>query len=164
MLSIIYIMNAINKLFKINKNVAFAIYIIIDTFFVGIGMGVPILNILLGFPVGWYIAKRLDVDKIGLSEVLGTTLKYSFLTSLYTLILMLIIWGPISTMLLNPNADFVNFGIPMILYDPKASFIGWIILMIFISPFLQMLTTIFASNWTLWRLSKLRRESETHIS
>ena len=64
---------------------------------------------------------------------------------------MLIIWGPISTMLLNPYADFANFGIPMILYDPKISFIGWIILMVFISPFLQLLTTVFTAQLTLWQ-------------
>jgi len=148
--------NTTNKLFKMNKNAATVIYLIIDTLFVGIGMGVPIFNILFGFPMGWYIAKRLKYDNPNLGETLSLILKYSFLTSLYTLILMLIIWGPISTMLLNPNADLANFGIPMILYAPKASFIGWIILMVFISPFLQMLTTIFASNMTLWRISKRR--------
>jgi ABC-type spermidine/putrescine transport system permease subunit I len=137
-----------------NKKAVFGVYIILDTFFVGIGMGVPIFCILFGFPVGWYIAKRLNTNEADLGGLLGSILKYSFLTSIYTLILMLIIWGPISTMLLNPNADLANFGIPMILYDPKASFIGWIILMVFISPFLQMLTTIFASNATLWRLNK----------
>jgi len=43
---------------------------------------------------------------------------------------------------------------PLILFDPKISFMGWIILMIFISPFLQLLMTIFASYMALWRLSK----------
>jgi len=69
---------------------------------------------------------------------------------------MIIIWGPISTMLLDPNANIANFGIPMILYDPKMSFIGWIILMVFISPFLQLITTVFTSNVTLWRLYKTK--------
>jgi len=64
---------------------------------------------------------------------------------------MVIIWVPISTMLINPTADFAHFGIPMILYDPKLSFIGWIILMVFISPFLQLLTTVFAAQVTMWR-------------
>ncbi|MCC7557418.1 MAG: hypothetical protein KO217_01865, partial [Methanobacteriaceae archaeon] len=61
---------------------------------------------------------------------------------------------PASTLLLNPTANFVNFGMPLILFDPKISFMGWIILMIFISPFLQLLTTIFTAYITLWRLSK----------
>ncbi len=138
--------------FKLNKKWAFVIYILLDTFFVGIGMGVPILCILFGFPVGWYIAKRLFNSKRKLKDVLGDILKYSFYTSLVTFIWMLIIWVPISTMLLNPNADFANFGIPMILYNPKISFIGWIILMVFISPFLQLLSTVFSSQVTLWWL------------
>lgn len=139
------------NIFKLNKKWAFLVYVVVDTFLVGIGMGVPIFSILLGFPVGWYIAKRISQAEMDLKSILGVILKYSFLTSLVTFIWMLIIWIPISTMLLNPSADFANFGIPMILYDPKISFIGWIILMVFISPFLQLLTTVFAAQVTLWR-------------
>ncbi len=141
-------------IFNLNKKFAFLIYIILDTLFVGIGMGVPILNIIFGFPVGWYISKRLSNSQRNLKENLGIILKYSFYTSLITFIWMIIIWVPISTMLLNPSADFANFGIPMILYGPKISFIGWILLMVFISPFLQLLTTVFAAQVTLWRSIK----------
>jgi hypothetical protein len=139
------------NIFKLNKKWAFLIYVVVDTFLVGIGMGVPIFSILLGFPVGWYMAKRISQAEMDLKSILGVILKYSFLTSLVTFIWMLIIWIPISAMLMNPSADFANFGIPMILYDPKISFIGWIILMVFISPFLQLLTTVFAAQVTLWR-------------
>jgi hypothetical protein len=117
-------------------------------------MGIPILCILFGFPVGWYLPNRLNHPGKNLSNILNGILKYALYTSLFTFILMLVIWVPVSTMLLDSSADFANFGIPMILYNPKISFIGWIILMIFISPFLQLLTTIFASNVALWRLSK----------
>lgn len=143
-----------NKIFKINKKTSFVVYIILDTLFVGMGMGVPIFCILFGFPVGWYIAKRLTLSNRSLNDILSDILKYSVYTSLVTFIWMIVIWGPISTMLLDPAADFANFGIPMILYEPKMSFIGWIILMIFISPFLQQLATVFTSQVTLWRLSK----------
>lgn len=143
-----------NKIFKINKKAAFAAYIILDTFFVGIGMGVPFFCILFGFPVGWYISRRLEYTEQNLEAILGRILKYTLFTSIITFIWMIIIWGPISTMLLDPNVNLANFGIPMILYDPKISFIGWIILMVFISPFLQLLTTIFTSNVTLWGLFK----------
>lgn len=142
------------RLFDLSKKSAFIIYVVLDTLFVGMGMGVPILNILFGFPVGWYLAKRLPNVQRNLKENLGDILKYSLYTSSVTFIWMLIIWGPISTMLLNPSADIVNFGIPMILYDPKISFIGWIILMVFISPFLQLLTTVFTAQVTLWRSLK----------
>jgi hypothetical protein len=59
---------------------------------------------------------------------------------------MLCVWLPLITVFLDPGADFVSTGVPMIRYDPKLSFIGWIVLMIFISPFIQLLTTVFASN------------------
>ncbi|MCE5215052.1 MAG: hypothetical protein LLF83_10085 [Methanobacterium sp.] len=140
------------NIFKINVKLTFIIYFLLDTLLVGIGMGVPIFNILLGFLVGWYVIKRITLSKRDLKEIITISLKYGIYSSLVTFIWMLIIWGPISTMLLNPYADYANFGIPMILYDPKISFIGWIILMVFISPFLQLLTTVFASQITLWRL------------
>ena len=143
-----------NNIFKINTKAAFAFYIILDTLFVGMGMGVPFFCILFGFPVGWYLAKRLTLFERNLSDILSDILKYAFFTSVFTFVLMLIIWGPASTLLLNPTANFVNFGMPLILFDPKISFMGWIILMIFISPFLQLLMTIFASYMALWRLSK----------
>ena len=143
-----------SNIFKINKKAVFVIYIILDTLLVGIGMGVPFFCILLGFPAGWYIAKRLTLSKRLANEVLNRILKYAIFTSCVTFAWMLVIWGPISTMLLNNDADFANFGIPMILYDPKISFIGWIILMVFISPFLQLIITIFASHVTLQKLSK----------
>lgn len=137
------------------KKFTILIYIILDTLLVGIGMGVPILNILLGFPVGWYIVKRLSYSQKNLKEKLRTILTYSFYTSFITFIWMIVIWMPVSTMLLNPNADFAHFGIPMILYDPKISFVGWIVLMVFISPFLQLLTTVFMAQVTLsWSLNK----------
>ncbi len=151
-----------NKILKMNKKKIFVVYIILDMVFAGIGMGVPFLCVLFGFPVGWYISKQLALSNRlalcgkNLSPILNEILKYALYTSLFTFILMLIIWVPLSTMLLDPGADFANTGIPMILYDPKISFIGWIILMIFISPFLQLLTTVFASNMALWRLFRKR--------
>ncbi|MBM4240964.1 MAG: hypothetical protein FJ150_04795 [Euryarchaeota archaeon] len=142
-------------MYKLNLKIAFLIYVIIDVLCVG--MGVPFFCILLGFPVGWYIAKRITTDKkvnSNLTEILTEIFRYAVLTSLFTFILMLVIWGSVATMLLDPKADFINFGIPMILYDPKFGFIGWLGLMIFISPFLQFLMTIFASYLGLMKWSK----------
>ncbi|MGZ7119201.1 MAG: hypothetical protein ACXVH2_05800, partial [Methanobacterium sp.] len=107
--------------------------------------------------VGWYLSKRLTLSKRSSNQILSKILKYGLFTGMVTFILMIFIWIPFSSMLLDPNTNFRNFGIPMILYDPRMSFIGWMILMVIISPFLQLLTTIFASNVTLWRISKKNR-------
>ncbi|MGB9980419.1 hypothetical protein [Methanobacterium sp.] len=139
---------------EMDTKTALVSYIILDTIFVGIGMGVPFFCILFGFPVGWYLGKRLSINNLHISDILKSILKYATFTSLFTLVLMLIIWGPMTIMLGDPTVNFANLGIPLILYDPKISFIGWLILMIIISPFLQLLTTVFASNVTLWRSSK----------
>ena len=139
---------------KINPKTAFIIYIILDTVLVGMGMGIPFFCILFGFPMGWYLAKRVYGTKRNLNKILKPILKYASLASAFTLILMIIVWGPVATLLLNPAADIANFGIPMILFDPKMSFIGWIILMIFVSPFLQLLVTVFAANIAITKYSK----------
>lgn len=141
------------NIFKIHINAVFVLYMVLDMVFIGMGMGVPFLCILFGFPVGWYILKRLKLSKMSLNDILSKTLKYALLTSFFTFLLMIIIWGPISTLLLNPNMNFANFGMPLILYEPKISFIGWIILMVFISPVIQLLTTIFAAYMSLWNVS-----------
>ena len=150
------------SIFKINKKSPFVIYIVLDTLFAGMGMGIPFFCILFGFPVGWYITKRLELQKLQINDISSRILKYATLTSIITLAWMLIIWGPMITMLQNPSVNFANLGIPLILYDPKISFIGWIILMIFVSPFLQLLMTVFASHVTLWRLSKKKQMSKNN--
>ena len=135
--------------FRLNAGVALAIFVIIDLVCVGMGMGVPILCILFGFFVGWYIAKRATMAKANIKDTLWKTLVQAVITSGFTFIVMSVIWGSTIPMLFDPSADFQNFGHPFILYDPKISFIGWLVLMILISPFLQLLTTIFGSYLTL---------------
>jgi hypothetical protein len=134
-----------DKIFTINLKIAFLIFAFLDLICVGMGMGVPIFCILFGFLVGWYIARRVTLNEENPKEIFKKVFSYAIRTSLFTLAVMVIIWGPTIELLFKPEFDFKNFGIPLILYDPKLSFIGWLILMIFISPFLQLLTTIFAS-------------------
>jgi len=121
-------------------------FIFLDLLAVGIGMGVPIFAILLGFVVGWFAPSVLSSTASHLRQLLCTCLVAACLTSGLTFLLMLVIWGPLTRMLFDPSADIANFGIPMILYKPRASFIGWIVLMIVVSPFLQALATGIASS------------------
>jgi len=146
-----------NKIFKINIKIVLVIFIVLDLFCIAMGMGVPIFCILFGFPMGWYIAKRITINPENMNIIFRKIFVYAIITSFFTFFIMSIIWGNTISMLFmlfNPSADFKNFGIPLILYDPKLSFIGWLILMIFISPFLQLLTTIFAAYLTLLRWSR----------
>ena len=108
-------------------------------------MGVPVLNILLGFVAGWYSARRNLIFENNRGKVLKKTLFYGLYSSLFTFATMLVIWGPPAKMLADPGSDFKNFGIPMILYDPVFSFIGWLVLMIVISPLLQFMASVFSS-------------------
>ncbi len=131
------------------------LFCIIDIVFVGMGMGIPIVPIILGVVLGWFIPKIIMKENEELSQLIKRSLYSSIIASIVTMIMMIIIWGPISMMLFDKNADIENFGIPLILFEPTASFIGWITLMIIISPVLQMLTTLFGSVVRIaWKLPK----------
>jgi len=118
-------------------------------------MGVPIFCILFGLPVGWYIARRIALLRFDTRRMLSNILLGAILTSAFTFIGMALLWGPWTAMLFDPTADLANLGAPLILYEPVASFIGWLVLMIVISPFLQLLMTLFGAHLTLlWRLSR----------
>ena len=108
-------------------------------------MGVPIFCILFGFLVGWFIVKYITATTTAVPLVFRKTLIYGLLSSAVTLFWMIVIWMPTISILFDPTRDIANFGVPMILYEPLASFIGWIVLMILISPFLQLLTTLFGA-------------------
>jgi hypothetical protein len=140
----------------LNRWLVFAIFVVLDVLCVGMGMGVPIFCIGLGFPVGWYLAARAAQSTSDAGEILKRTVVQATVTSAVTFCMMVLIWGAVASMLFDPAADFANFGIPMILYDPKVSFVGWLVLMIFISPFLQLLTTAFVAHLTLlvWLLRR----------
>lgn len=129
-------------------------YLLADLFCVGAGMGVPLANILFGFVLGWYWIHKNWQPATGVEQLLPKTLRFGLLTSGFTFLVLLAIWGPTVLLAFNPSFDVVEFGHPMILFEPMASFIGWEVLMIVISPFLQLLTTIFAAHVAL--ISKLR--------
>jgi len=142
------------RFLTVDWRIAFPVYVVADLVCVGMGMGVPIFCIGFGFFVGWYIAMRAIRGTSSVTQVLRTVLVHAVATSLVTFVLMAILWGLTVQMLFDPGFDFANFGIPLILYDPKLSFVGWLVLMIFISPFLQLLTTLFSSYLTLSVLLK----------
>ncbi len=127
----------------------FVVYVVLDLICIGMGMGVPIFCILLGFPVGWFLVKYIASTSSNVHEIMRKVLRYALLTSLVTLVGMVLVWGTSIIMLSDPTLDLANYGIPMILYEPLASFIGWMALMILISPFLQLLASIFAAYLTL---------------
>jgi hypothetical protein len=143
------------KVFSLRIGWALAIFAFLDLICVGMGMGVPIFCILFGLPVGWYIARRITVHPFDTRQLFSEMLLGATLTSAFTFVGMALLWGRCIVMLFDPTADLVNFGIPQILYEPLASFIGWLVLMIVISPFLQLLMTLFGSHLTLlWWLSR----------
>ncbi len=134
---------------------ALAIYVLLDILCVGMGMGVPIVCILLGFPVGFYIVKRITVVPASTRDTLRRILSYAALTSAITFILMVLVWVSSLLMFFDSGADLANYGNPQILFEPLPSFIGWLVLMILISPALQFLMMLFGAHLTwLWELSR----------
>ncbi len=151
-----------DRIFGLNTKVSCAMFVVVDLVCVAMGMGVPLFCIGFGFLIGWYIVRRATMTTSNVRQVLERVLLYAVATSGFTLAVMSVLWGPTAQMLLDPASDFENFGIPMILYEPKISFIGWLVLMILISPFLQLLTTLFSSYLTL--LSWVKSGGSDHLN
>ncbi|MFC2159942.1 hypothetical protein ACFLQS_04420 [Actinomycetota bacterium] len=139
------------KIYSLRHWLLIIISVLILIILSGIGMGVPILNILFGFLVGWYSTRRVQILYSDHKKVLLKIFIYSLFCAGITFIIMLAIWGSTIPMLFGSTADLANFGHPMILFDPRASFIGWLILMIIISPILQLMASIFSAFITLMR-------------
>ena len=136
-------------LLALKPHSAFILFAIFDIICIGMGMGVPIFCILLGFVVGWFVVRYITRSVIQISDVFWKVLRYALITAGFTFLAMLVLWGPFASYLFNPAKDLATAGIPMILYEPRPSLIGWIVLMIVISPFLQLLTTLFSAYLTL---------------
>ncbi len=135
----------INKFLQIRPVWLLVLYVIGDIVCIGMGMGVPFFCILFGFIVGWLVVKYVTTRDVEVAQVLGKTLKAALITTAFTFLAMLALWAPFASYLFDPAKDLANSGIPMILFEARASFIGWIVLMILISPFLQLLTTLFGA-------------------
>jgi hypothetical protein len=146
------------KLYGLKPVWALAIFVVLDTICIGMGMGVPIFCILFGFLVGWYIVRNITTTDNSVMQVFRTVLLYATVSAAVTMVGMLIIWGPTISMLFEPGKNLANTGVPMILYEPRASYIGWIFLMIVISPALQLLTTLFGSHLALLGWLKQRTD------
>ena len=67
-------------LWSIGFRKAFLIYIVVDLICIGpLGMCVPFFSILLGFPVGWYLTKRLYTPDLNVKILLRGIFKYTCL-------------------------------------------------------------------------------------
>lgn len=144
------------KAFRWNNRVVLLVAGLLNMLSIGMGMGVPFFTILLGFPLGWYFARRADLAGGGAVPAMRRVLRWSGFVMLFSVVILAVIWLPTARMLFDPAADLANFGIPMILYGPKASFIGWIVLMVLVSPLLQGLAALGAAYITFMRLWRSR--------
>jgi hypothetical protein len=125
------------------------LFILADVVFIGMGMGVPFFCILMGIPLGWFLVLYVTARNNDVRGVMWKVLVYAAIAAGITVMGMLIIWVPLSTMLFEPGNDLSTSGVPLILYEARASLIGWLALMIVISPVLQLLTTLLGAYLTL---------------
>lgn len=144
----LFITAQLERLLTLSSKQLFIAYVVLDMVCIGIGMGVPIFSIALGFPIGWWIVtKHFYANDI--RDVIKNLLKMSLCMAAITCVGMILIWGWSVLLLQGTDKEISRFGLPSILFTPRASLIGWLILMIIVSPILQMLLTIFAGNLTL---------------
>ncbi len=146
-----------NRLLHLRPVTAIVLYVILDTLCVAAGRGVPVLCILFGFVMGWYLAIRLVPDPTRLNDGLPRILGWAALSALVTFLEMVVIWGPAAARLFGRRFTFAHLGHPFLPYRPRASLVSWILLMVLVSPVLQLLATVFAGDLTnVVRLRKRR--------
>ena len=147
-----------------SKPLRIVTFFVLEVVSIGMGMGVPFFTILLGFPLGWFLPRFASTTTTLSPQYLATLLKKAITIASVTFVFMALIWLPSLSWLSASDRDIANFGIPMILFSPRASFIGWIVLMVLISPFLQLLMTLFGSIcWTVlfydrWKITAISSE------
>ena len=146
-----------SDIYRIGPLKAIILFIVIDVFCMGVGMGVPIFNIAFGFVVGWFLVKWISAGPAGSTDILERLLIYSGASAGITFLGMLLLWGWWATSVYEAQAEFARTGIPMILFEPRASFVAWLVLMIVVSPVLQLLTTTFAGLLGLISLNRHKR-------
>jgi hypothetical protein len=144
-----FMTNGLPKYFRLSPIRTFLSFVVIDIVCIGGGMGIPVFNILFGFFVGCYLMRWMLLTASDQKRNLFRLMRYSCMTALVTFAGMVAVWAWSIPLIFKSDADIVNFGIPLILYEPRASLLGWLLLMIVISPFLQLLTTVFSGHLTL---------------
>jgi hypothetical protein len=116
------------------------ILLVLNVMLIGLGMGIPILNIIFALPLGYQLSKGKTGE---VRSRLKEMYKMGLIFSLSSIVVLIVIWLPQIKWLIDPSLNIANFGHPFWLYDPLISFIGWIILMVLVAPLLQLLSYIF---------------------
>jgi hypothetical protein len=135
---------------------AFISYAVMDLLLAGLGLGTPVFCIVFGFGVGWFGAMRAWFFFADMRRAMTRALRYAFLTSAVTMVLMAAIWARLVPIVLNERVNPGAMGLPLNLYDTRWSLVGWLLLMVFTGPAVQVLMTVFGSYvtfvaWAKWR-------------
>lgn len=119
---------------------------LLDVFLIGIGMGVPVFAILLGFGVGWWVARRpapaAAVPDDPVRSRARALVSAAAALAAVSFCVLLAVWGPTLGNAFDPRFDAADWGLPLILYTSQASTLGWYALMLVISPLLQLMAVL----------------------
>lgn len=128
-------------------NLPYIVIGLLDVFAIGLGMGVPVLAIVYGAGVGWWLVRRgpsvlpdaipVSAGPVGSRRALRTLLGQSAALATVSLAVLLVVWGPLALQVLDPGFDAAGFAMPLILPTPRASMIAWLVLTIVVAPLLQ---------------------------
>lgn len=119
---------------------------LVDVFAIGLGMGVPVLAILFGFVVGWWVARSALAALPPDADVPRATLHSLTLSAVglaaVSFVVLVVVWGPSAPIAFDATIDAAEWGIPLILYTSQASKVGWLVLMVVVSPVLQFMAVV----------------------
>lgn len=147
---------------------------LLDMLAIGLGMGVPILAVLFGLPLGWYFGGlsvagrdgRVPLPPSKVSSLPLMTLRrpvgQSAGVALMTTLVLAVIWLPQLPGVLDTALSARDWGIPLVLFGSQASKIGWMVLMLVISPLLQFMAAV--TGAVLRQMHAMKRREPAELS
>jgi hypothetical protein len=138
------------------QNLPYIVIALIDVFAIGIGLSLPILAVLYGFGVGWWLVRRgPHVLPESLPETGGPAVERARIRSLLahaaalavvTLVVLVFVWAGAIPVFLDPAVDAAELGVPLLLWASQPSKIAWLVLLFVAGPLAQFMAVVTAGT------------------
>ena len=138
-----------NSVFRLKRVPAAVLYLVGVIACVSAGMSAPLLCIGLGSIVGWYTARRELLRAKGIVRVLRRVARVAVVTSLWTLLVMSVIWGTQTWVPSGFQASLARAGLPAMQVGARGVSGLWLALIVVGTPALQLMSTVLASHLTI---------------
>jgi|GEM_PF-1737968 len=136
------------------QNLPYIVIALLDVFAIGIGMSLPVLAVVYGFGVGWWLVRRgprvlpETLPETGGPAVerarIRSLLAHAAALSLVTLVVLVFVWAGAIPVFLDPAVDAAELGVPLLLLASQPSKVAWLVLLFVVGPIAQFMAVVTA--------------------